>query len=135
MGREENKFIGDIKDFIKDLVVILVIVFFIRFFLAMPFQISWQSMYSSYYDREFIIVDRLSYRIWKPKRWDVIVFKPHVSDTKRFFLKRIIAISWDELKINNWKVFLPYQNENILQCETTEIIPQIQEHVLVIVIW
>jgi len=108
MASEESKFINmdDVKDFGKDLAIIIIIVFFIRFFFAMPFQISGQSMYSSYYDREFIIVDRLSYRIWKPDRGDVVVFKPHVSKTKEFFLKRIIAIGWDILKIEWGKVFL-----------------------------
>ncbi len=72
----------------------------------MPFQINWQSMYESYYDKEFIIIDRLSYLIWNPKRWDVIVFRPHVSDDKEFFLKRIIWLPWDEIKIEDWKVYL-----------------------------
>jgi signal peptidase I len=53
----------EILDFFKDLVVIVVIVLVIRTFIAMPFQINGQSMYSSYYNKEFIIVDRLSYRL------------------------------------------------------------------------
>jgi signal peptidase I len=54
---------NEIIDFFKDLIIIVVIVLVIRTFIAMPFQINGQSMYSSYYDREFIIVDRLSYII------------------------------------------------------------------------
>jgi len=72
----------------------------------MPFQISWTSMKDSYYDREFIIVDRISYLFWTPKRWDVIVFRPHVNENKEYFLKRIIWIPWDELKIQDWEVFI-----------------------------
>jgi signal peptidase I len=65
---EELTFTGEVIDFFKDLVVIVLIVLFIRTFLAMPFQINGQSMYSSYYDKEFIIVDRLSYRVSTPQR-------------------------------------------------------------------
>ena len=54
-------FLKETFDFIRDLVIILLIVVFIRSFLFMPFQINGQSMYNSYYDKEFIIVDRLSY--------------------------------------------------------------------------
>jgi signal peptidase I len=50
----------EVIDFLKDLIFIFVIVFIIRYFIAMPFQINGQSMYSSYYDKEFIIVDRFS---------------------------------------------------------------------------
>ena len=92
--------------FLKDLLIILLIVLIIRLFIAMPFQISWTSMKDSYYDREFIIVDRISYLFWTPKRWDVIVFRPHLNENKEYFLKRIIWIPWDELKIQDWEVFI-----------------------------
>jgi signal peptidase I len=63
-------------------------------------------MYSSYYDKEFIIVDRLSYRVSTPQRWDVVVFKPNVSLVKEFFLKRIIWIPWDTVRIEEWKIYI-----------------------------
>jgi len=97
---------NEIIDFFKDLVIIVVVVLIIRTFIAMPFQINWQSMYSSYYDKEFIIVDRLSYRLSSVDRWDVIVFKPHVSEDKKYFLKRIIGVPWDSIKIEEWDIFL-----------------------------
>ena len=112
MSLETNRFVREVKDFVKDLVIILAIVFFIRYFFVMPFQISGQSMYSSYYDREFIIVDRLSYRLGEPERGDVVVFKPWVSTKKKYFLKRIIAMGGDTLKIENGEVFLKKDWEN-----------------------
>jgi signal peptidase I len=53
--------IKEILDFLKDLLIIGLIVIVIRTFIAEPFQISGESMASSYYDKEFIIVDRFSY--------------------------------------------------------------------------
>lgn len=92
---------------IKDIWIILIIVLIIRTFFVLPFQINGQSMYQSYYDWEFIIVDRFSYRFLEsPKRWDVVVFKPHVSEDKEYFLKRIIGLPWEKIKIEDWKVFL-----------------------------
>lgn len=49
-------------DFVKDIGIIIAIVMIVRTFFAMPFQINGQSMYESYYNGQFIIVDRLSYR-------------------------------------------------------------------------
>jgi signal peptidase I len=103
---KKGTFSGEVYDFLKDLLIIWIIVLILRTFIAMPFQINWQSMYESYYDKEFIIVDRFSYIIWEPKRGDVIVFRPHVSETKEYFLKRIIWLPWDEIKIEDWKVYL-----------------------------
>jgi signal peptidase I len=112
MKKENWNVKSDIYDFFKDLVFIIVIVMIIRTFFAMPFQINGQSMYETYYDREFIIVDRFSYLIWKPERWDVIVFRPYVDDWKEYFLKRIVWIPWDSLKIEDWKVYLKEEEQS-----------------------
>jgi signal peptidase I len=69
-------------------------------------------MYGSYYDKEFIIVDRFSYldipwiKEWKVKRGDVIVFKPWVSEERKYYIKRVIGLPWDNIKITDWKVYL-----------------------------
>jgi len=102
----------ELIDFFKDLIIILIIVLIIRTFLILPFQISGQSMYSSYYNKEFIIVDRLSYlkfpffwSIKPPKRWDVVVFNTHIT-WKEYFIKRIIWLSWETIKIQSWSVYV-----------------------------
>lgn len=96
----------EIFDFLKDLITIVIVVVIVRTFFILPFQISGQSMYDSYYDREFIIVNRFSYLTYdKPKRWDVIVFNTHI-DGKEYFIKRIIWVPWDTLKISSWSVFV-----------------------------
>ena len=110
-SKEKKDLSSEVLDFLKDLVIIIIIVKIIITFFAMNFQINGQSMYSSYYDREFIIVDRLSYRFIEPERWDVIVFKPWVSKDKKYFLKRIIATQWDILKVEDWIVYLQKNEE------------------------
>lgn len=102
---------NEIIDFFKDLIIIVIFVLIIRYFLAMPFQINGQSMYSSYFDKEFIIVDRLSSHFWNHNRGDVIVFKPYISEEKKYFLKRIIWMPGDSLKIEEWNIFLKKQWE------------------------
>ncbi len=104
----------EIIDFIKDLVIIAIVVLIIRTFIAEPFQISGQSMYKSYYNKEFIIVDRFSYlnipwiKIGHIHRWDVIVFKPHVDKQREYYIKRVIGLPWDKIKIENWKVYIQH---------------------------
>jgi len=109
---ELEKHKKEIFDFLKDLVIIAVIVIFLRTFVAEPFQISGQSMASSYYNQEFIIVDRFSYldipliKVWKINMWDVIVFKPGVSEEKKYFIKRVIWVGGDTIRIKAWDVFI-----------------------------
>ena len=111
--KKETSLAKEVKDFLKDLVFIVVIVFIIRTFIILPFQISGQSMYDSYYNREFIIVDRFSYltTLKAPSRWDVIVFDTHIAD-KEYFIKRIVGLPGEVLKIEKWLVYIKKVWEN-----------------------
>ncbi len=101
----------EVKDFFKDIAIIVIVVVVIRTFLFVPFQINGSSMNESYYDRQFIIVDKLSYLVSDVKRWDVVVFRPHVSNDKEFFIKRVIGIAGDTVKVESWKVYLKKQSD------------------------
>lgn len=108
-----KSFFTEARDFLKDLIIIVAVVMVVRTFFVMPFQINGQSMYDSYYDKEFIIVDRFSYqdlpvfgRVREPRRWDVVVFKPWVSQDRKYFIKRVIGLPGETLKIQWGKVFL-----------------------------
>lgn len=108
-----DQFKKEAFDFLKDIVIIIAIVLCIRTFFMMPFQINGQSMYDAYYDKEFIIVDRLSYRdipflgkIQEIDRGDVVIFKPEVSEDRKYFIKRVIGLPGETLKIEGGKVYL-----------------------------
>lgn len=96
----------EVFEFLRDLILIILVVLIVRTYIILPFQISGQSMYDSYYDKEFIIVDRFSYNFLRePKRWDVIVFNTHIEG-KEYFIKRIIWLPGETLKISNWNVYI-----------------------------
>lgn len=111
--KEMKPFLKETFDFVRDLIIIILIVIFVRSYLFMPFQINGQSMYDSYYDKQFIIVDRFSYLdiplVWKesfPDRGDVVVFRPGIDKDKEYFIKRVIWLPWETIKIENGRVYL-----------------------------
>lgn len=58
---ETNNTFHEFIKFARDLVVILIIVIVIRIFFITPFRINGSSMEESYHDKEYILVDKLSY--------------------------------------------------------------------------
>lgn len=89
-------------EMIRFSILILVIVIPFRMFIAQPFIVSGSSMFPTFHDKEYLIVDEISYRLSQPKRDDVVVFR-YPNDKKKFFIKRIIGLPGEtiEIKGNN----------------------------------
>lgn len=90
-------------DLVKFAVIALIIVIPIRMFIAQPFVVSGESMFPTFNNGEYLIVDELSYIIGNPHRGEVIIFR-YPNDTKRFFIKRIIGMPNEEIVIKNSEV-------------------------------
>ena len=75
----------------------------IRIFIAQPFIVSGSSMFPTFENSEYLIVDEISYRLGSPKRNDVVVFK-YPNDTKKFFIKRIIGLPNEIIDIKNGEI-------------------------------
>ena len=95
--------------FLWELARIVVIAFVVmigfRYFVAEPFIVSGSSMVPNFHNREYLVVDKLSYRINEPKRGDVIVFR-YPKDTSQYFIKRIIGLPGEKVKVENGKVYV-----------------------------
>ena len=79
-------------------IIALIVVIPIRIFIAQPFVVSGSSMVPTFEDKNYLIVDELSYRISDPKRNDVIIFR-YPNDPKKFFIKRIIGLPNETIDI------------------------------------
>lgn len=98
---------GSVVDFIFDLakimLVVLAVVIPFRLLVAEPYVVSGCSMFPSYQNREYLIVDRLSYRFGEPARGDVVVLK-YPKDLSQYFIKRIVGLPGETIRFERGKV-------------------------------
>ena len=99
---ENNKKTGwqSFFELVRFAVIALAIVIPFRLFIAQPFIVSGSSMYPTFENSEYIILDELSYRLGEPERGDVVVFR-YPNDTTKFFIKRIIGLPNETVNIND----------------------------------
>lgn len=80
----------------------------IRPFIAEPFVVSGNSMVPNFHNREYLIVQKISYRLHAPQRGDVIVFR-YPLDPDQYFIKRIIGLPGDSVKVDQGRVTITNQ--------------------------
>lgn len=98
----EKKKKSETKEWIKAIVVALLLVVVIRWFLFEPFQIDGPSMQPNFHTSERVIVNKILYDIRTPQPGEVVVLK--VPSQNRDFIKRVIAVAGDTVKVEGDKV-------------------------------
>ncbi|MGC7870469.1 signal peptidase I [Desulfosporosinus sp. SYSU MS00001] len=77
----------------------------LRWGVLQPYLIPSPSMEPGIAPGDRILVNRLAYRLWAPTRGDIVVFA-FPKDTKRTFVKRVIAVEGEKVELRDNKVFV-----------------------------
>ncbi|GIP52215.1 signal peptidase I [Paenibacillus vini] len=84
-------------EWLKAIVIAVVLVLLIRWLFFAPFIVDGPSMQPNFHTGERIIVNKIIYDIRGPKHGEVVVF--HVPSEGRDFIKRVIGVPGDEVKV------------------------------------
>ena len=84
-------------------IIAIGIALIVRFFVAAPYLVSGDSMKNTFLNHDYLIVDRLSYRLETPQRGDVVIFKLP-TNTGETLIKRVIGLPGDTVSFNGTTV-------------------------------
>ena len=94
-----------IVDILQTVVLAVAIFLVVYLFLFQPHQVKGDSMFPNMLDGEYLLTDKLSYRLGKPDRGDIVVFAapPNPSED---YIKRIIGLPGESVLIRDGKVYI-----------------------------
>ena len=90
---------------LRDLMVSIVVSAFIIIFLYQPVRVEGTSMLPVLEDQDRLFINKVAYRMGTIEHGDVVVFLyPH--DHSKSYIKRIIAVPGDDVRIEQGKVYV-----------------------------
>ena len=90
---------------VRDLIISLAISAFIIIFLYQPVKVEGTSMMPSLEDQERIFVNKFVYRLEPIERGDIVVFR-YPRDPSKSYIKRVIAMAGDHVRIDGGQVYV-----------------------------
>ncbi len=93
-------------DIIETLVIALSIFLIVYLFVASPHQVNGQSMVPNFQSGEYVLSDKVSYKIGDPKRGDIVVFHaPEAANCPKGtgcdFIKRVLGLPGETITVNS----------------------------------
>jgi len=118
---KRSGFLSFFVDILETLVLSVVLFVSINIISA-RIRVDGASMEPTLFSGEYVVVNRLSYRLGSPHRGDIIVFH-FPRDPKEEYIKRVIGLPGDEVEVRNGTVYINGQplDENYLKVKTNYI--------------
>lgn len=92
-------------DLMETVVISLAVFVVVYLLLFQPHQVRGNSMYPTFSDGEYILTEKISYRLKDPQRGDVIIF--HAPRNEEYdYIKRVIGLPGETIKIENNHIFI-----------------------------
>lgn len=101
----KNPLKEEVIEFIQTFAVFAAIGLVVYKFIAQPHRVDGISMIPNFQDANLIITDKVTYHFREPKRGEIIVFQNPKKVTEDF-IKRIIALPGDKIKIEKSKIYV-----------------------------
>lgn len=114
---QENWFALLFKETLETVVLAVVIFLLIRVAIQ-NYRIEGSSMEPNFHNGEYLLVNKLAYRLGEYERGDVIVFK-YPGDTTKDYIKRVIGLPGDTVEIRDGML---YVNDQLVS-EPYEVMP------------
>lgn len=100
------------KEIIKELagwllyiVLIIALTWIVVTFVGQRTEVSGSSMETTLSDKDQLIVDKMTYRLRDPKRYDIVVF-PYQYQDNTYYIKRIIGLPGETVQILSGMVYI-----------------------------
>ena len=90
---------------VRDFIISVMASFFIITFLYQPVKVEGTSMQPELRDQDRLFVNKFAYNFEKISRGDVVVFY-YPRDTQKSYIKRVIALPGDDIRIDDGRVFV-----------------------------
>jgi len=115
-----------IRELLETVISAGIIAFIIITFIGQVTVVQGASMESTLHNKERLIANKIGYRLESPKQGEIIIFRPPL-DTKRNYIKRVIGVPGDKIKIVDGRVFVNDKQleESYVEFKSYENIPTI----------
>ncbi len=100
-----KRLVAGFFDFLQGIVVVLAVMVMIYLFIMSPQEINGASMEPNFHNGEYILTNKIEYKLVDPQRGDVVIFKsPKNKDID--YIKRIIAKPGETVSLKNNALFV-----------------------------
>jgi signal peptidase I len=100
------KLIREISSWIMVTIIAVIIAFGFIFAFGMQVKVIGDSMEPAAYNGQTVLVNKLIFKIFGPKKDDIIIFLPNGNANSHYYVKRVVATPGDKVQIKDGNLYI-----------------------------
>ncbi|HEX3020959.1 MAG TPA: signal peptidase I, partial [Lachnospiraceae bacterium] len=97
-------------NFVKEIIIygllLLIVIFIVPKYIVGRSPVEGSSMQNTLYDKESVMVSKISYIVGDPERFDIVTFYPYGRDIDEYYVKRIIGLPGETVQIIGADIYI-----------------------------
>lgn len=106
LKQKSLSFLYKVIQFFLLVVGIVMVVVLIQKFLIQPVLVNGSSMERALNDGDCLLVDKLSYHMKEPQRFDIIIFRPNQENEELYYIKRVIGLPGETVQMKDNLIYI-----------------------------
>ena len=102
---DSDDLIRHITRWVVDIIVVIVLAMFLVQYMGVNYNVIGHSMEPEFAVGDTLLVNRIAYKVGKPRRFDVALFHSEKNDSQ-IYLKRVIGLPGETIQIQNGEVYI-----------------------------
>lgn len=102
-GTVARSFFAMVFEILKTIFIVGVLALIFRVFIIQPFIVEGHSMDPTLSDKDYLLIDKISYKFFQPQRGDIIVFR-YPKDERLNYIKRVIGLPGERVRVTDREV-------------------------------
>ncbi|WP_331487626.1 signal peptidase I [Anaerocolumna sp. AGMB13025] len=103
---KETNYGKEIMHMLIYFVIVIISVLLIHQFVGQQIEVSGSSMESTLHNEDHLILEKVSYEIGSPKRYDIVVFRPYSDEKDTYYIKRVIGLPGETIQIVGSDIYI-----------------------------
>lgn len=104
--RISNAALREVGEWMFGIGLAIFLAFAIVYSVGIKTSVIGASMEPALYNGQEILINRIVYKLFRPKQGDVIVFLPNGNSNSHYYVKRVIGVPGDTVQIQGGKVYI-----------------------------
>jgi signal peptidase I len=100
-----GKFKKELFELVKSILIAVIAAILIMTFIFQTVNVDGSSMYPTLRNNDRLIIEKVTYYFQKPQPEDIVVMK-NPQNTSERYIKRVIAVEGDKVRIHNNKIYI-----------------------------